>query len=95
MKRHPKTATFIVEVADTTLEYDRTTKAGIYARAGVEEYWIVNLPDRVLEVYRQPAPMTGKPLGYSYRTVTLHAANETVSPMAASEQAISVADLLP
>lgn len=34
VKRHPKTATLIIEVADITLEYDRTTKAGIYARAG-------------------------------------------------------------
>jgi Uma2 family endonuclease len=58
-KQHPTTAVLVVEVADTTLQFDRTTKAALYARAGIPEYWIVNLADRVLEVHRQPAPMTG------------------------------------
>src|SRR5207253_307637 len=44
----------LIEVADTTLQYDRTTKLGLYARFGVREVWIVNLIDRILEIHREP-----------------------------------------
>ena len=47
---HPTTALLVIEVSDTTLRLDRR-KAGLYASAGVPEYWIVNLIDRCLEVY--------------------------------------------
>jgi Uma2 family endonuclease len=94
-KRHPRTAALIIEVADTTLEFDRITKAGLYARAGVEEYWIVNLIDRVLEAHRHPAPMSGKPLGHYYRSVTQYAQTDAISPLAAPDCAVAIADLLP
>jgi hypothetical protein len=45
----------VIEVADTTLHIDRDVKAREYATAGIPEYWIVNLPERRLEVYRDPA----------------------------------------
>jgi Uma2 family endonuclease len=51
---HPQTAVLVVEVADSTLQYDRTTKARLYARNSIPEYWIVNLQERRLEVYRHP-----------------------------------------
>lgn len=60
---HPTQAVLVVEVADTTLTLDRTSKASAYARAGVPEYWIVNLGDRVLEVHREPAAMADQPTG--------------------------------
>jgi Uma2 family endonuclease len=92
---HPETAVMIVEVSDTTLLYDRTTKAGLYARAGIPEYWILNLNDRVLEIHRQPAPMAEQPLGYHYRSITRHTKLETISLLAAPEAALLIADLLP
>ena len=92
---HPTTAVLIVEISDTTLAYDRRTKTGLYARAGVAEYWIVNLVDRVLEVHRQPAPMTDMPIGHGYRSVVQYTAEQTVSPLAAPAQAVAVAALLP
>jgi Uma2 family endonuclease len=46
----------IIEVADSTLDYDRDVKKPIYAEAGLTEYWIVNLVDECLEVYRGPRP---------------------------------------
>lgn len=94
-QQHPTTAVLVVEVADTTLAFDRTTKAALYARAGIPEYWIVNLADRVLEVHRQPAPMAGQPLGHHYRSITRHTETETVSPLAAPNAALSIAALLP
>jgi Uma2 family endonuclease len=61
---HPTTAVLVVEVSDSSLKYDRTTKASLYARAGIPEYWILNLLDRNLEVYRSPEPDRAQPLRY-------------------------------
>ena len=52
--QHPRIAHLLVEVADTSLERDRTTKRRIYAQSGVPEYWIVNLAERCIDVYREP-----------------------------------------
>src|SRR5207244_12977958 len=51
---HPAHPALIVEVAESSLELDRQHKGSLYARAGVGDYWIVNLGDRILEVYRDP-----------------------------------------
>jgi Uma2 family endonuclease len=53
---HPTGALLVVEVADTSLLEDRLTKAAIYAAANVPEYWIVNLRDDWIEVFRSPEP---------------------------------------
>ena len=46
----------IIEVADTSLDYDREVKRSLYAEAGIPEYWIVNLAENCVEVHRQPRP---------------------------------------
>ena len=51
---HPSTALLVVEVADTSLLFDRTTKASLYARAGIADYWLLNLVDQIVEVHRTP-----------------------------------------
>jgi Uma2 family endonuclease len=51
---HPSRPVLVVEVADTSLALDRLRKGGLYARAGIADYWVVNLIDEVLEVYRKP-----------------------------------------
>lgn len=48
---HPKTAMLLVEVADSSLDFDRTTKAKLYAESGVPEYWVINLVDGLVEVH--------------------------------------------
>ncbi|MBI1728645.1 MAG: Uma2 family endonuclease [Candidatus Rokubacteria bacterium] len=53
---HPTHAVLIVGVAESSLRRDREDKGSLYARAGIGDYWIVNLVDRVLEVYREPGP---------------------------------------
>lgn len=92
---HPTTAVLVVEVSGSSLAFDRTTKAGLYARAGIPEYWILNLVERVLEVHRDPAPMAGKPLGHAYGTITRDTESETVSALAVPDRSIPVSDLLP
>jgi Uma2 family endonuclease len=93
--KQPTTAVLVIEVADTTLTFDRTTKAALYAKAGIEDYWIVNLRDRVLEVHRLPAPMADQPLGHHYRSITRYTDADTVSPLAMPQAVVAAADLLP
>jgi Uma2 family endonuclease len=91
----PTTALLVVEVSETALRYDRRPKAGLYARAGIADYWIVNLPDRRLEVHRQPGQDPGRPHGYGYGSVTVLQPGDWLSPLAAPQARIAVADLLP
>jgi len=91
----PSQAVLVVEVADSTLADDRKDKGNLYARARVPEYWIVNLVDRVLEVYRDPRPDASASYGWSFRSVQSLHAGEHVSPLAAPTARIPVADLLP
>lgn len=51
----PSDVLLLIEVADTSLDFDRNVKAPLYAQSGIAEYWIVNLPDRIVEVHREPA----------------------------------------
>jgi Uma2 family endonuclease len=78
----------VVEISDTTLGFDRCRKRELYARAGIPEYWIVNLPDSCVEVHRWPD-------GGDYAHVSGHDATSTLTALAASHGAIPVADLLP
>ncbi len=87
-EHHPDSAALVVEVADATLEFDRARKQQVYAEAAIPEYWIVNLIDRVLEVYRDPQ-------GAAYRSNLQFNEDEVVSPLAASGSHLSVSDLLP
>jgi Uma2 family endonuclease len=63
--RHPGTALLVVEVADESLRFDRHTKSALYARAGIPEYWIVNLVEMTIEIHRDPDPDSA-----SYRSVS-------------------------
>jgi Uma2 family endonuclease len=92
---HPDAAALLVEVADTTLLFARAWKASLYARAGIPEYWIVNLGARQLEVHRDPEPAPSARYGWAYGTVRQLGAEDEVSPLAAPEARIAVADLLP
>jgi Uma2 family endonuclease len=92
---HPTTALLVVEVADSTLAFDREHKSSLYARAGIADYWVMNLSERRLEVYRDPMPMPQARYGWSYRSVQLYAAEASVPPLAAPQAHIAVADLLP
>ncbi|HEV3262784.1 MAG TPA: Uma2 family endonuclease [Gemmataceae bacterium] len=90
---HPTTAVLLVEVSETTLANDRGPKASLYARAGIADYWIVNLVRTQLEVYRDPGPDPAQPFGFGYATRIVLSAQDVVSPLAAPQQPIAVADL--
>ncbi|MCS7066372.1 MAG: Uma2 family endonuclease [Fimbriimonadales bacterium] len=91
---HPESAVLVVEVADTSLEYDRTYKMSLYAQAGIPEYWIVNLRDQQVEVYREPAPMEGTVFGFGYKVREIRTPGEAICPLAKPDIAIKVEELL-
>jgi Uma2 family endonuclease len=92
---HPTRAALIVEVAQSGLALARGRKAAAYARAGIADYWILNLSDRVLEVYREPARPGPARRSWGYSAMETLGADATVAPLAAPAAAIRVADLLP
>jgi Uma2 family endonuclease len=94
-KANPTTSLLVVEVCDTTLSMDRNRKASLYAKAGIEDYWILNITQQQLEVYRQPRPDPSRRYGFGYADTTILSAAVTMTPLAAPQAGIAVADLLP
>ena len=88
LAEHPHNAVLVIEVAESSLAYDRGDKALLYARAGFPDYWIVNLVDGRVEVHRDPTP-TG------YRSVASLGSGDEIAPIAARAMRIAVAALLP
>lgn len=95
VRSHPTTAALVIEISDTTLTYDTTTKAELYATASIQEYWVLDLNARQLHVYRDPAPLSAPLSAVAYSTHLTLGPNDTVSPLAAPSSTILVADLLP
>lgn len=85
---HPEQAFLLIEVADASLAYDRETKAPIYAASGVPEYWLVNLVERVVEVYRHPE-------GGRYTSVDRLKPGARIAPEAFPDVQILVSEILP
>ena len=90
---HPTTAKLVVEVAESSLRYDRKEKAELYAQNRIEEYWILNLKKRCLEVYRRP--VKDKNLGFAYAEIFVVGETESVSPLTKPNSKIRVSDMLP
>ena len=92
---HPNQAALVVEVSDTTLGFDRGAKANDYAAAGVPEYWIVNLVDNRLEVFRKPVADSAVRGGWRYEESLRLDRSASVEPLAAAGRRLSVAEILP
>jgi Uma2 family endonuclease len=85
---HPTGALLVLEVTDTSQYHDRKRKVRTYAEARIQDYWIVNIPRDVLEVYRDPVDGV-------YRTRRTLRRGEQIAPLARPEAWIAVDDLLP
>src|SRR5438128_2413775 len=92
---HPARPALAIEVAQSSLSFDRQQKGSLYARAGVQDYWIVNLVDGVLEVYRDAAPDASAPYGWRYRSIQTLSPPALVAPLVLPSSPIPVAALLP
>jgi Uma2 family endonuclease len=84
----PKDVLLLVEVADSSLNFDRTVKLPLYAQAGIAEYWIVDLKRKTLFVHRKPA-------GDGYGDVTTHVAGERIALALAPEIVVSLDLMFP
>ncbi len=82
-----------LELADTSLRYDRTEKASVYAKAGIPEHWVLNLAQQCLEVHLDPGPDPEAPFGHAYRSRRVYQASEQVVPSRLSGS-FQVRDLL-
>lgn len=76
----------LVEVSDSTLAFDTTTKAGLYARAGIADYWVLDVNSQRTFVHR--SPRDGE-----YQSITAYEASEPVSPLAAPNAQLLWSDL--
>lgn len=87
----PRAALLVLEVADTSIRLDRGRKSDLYGKAGVPEYWIVNVPDGVLEVRREPSPA-------GYKSIRIFQPDDSVLPLAlegAGRPPLRASDFLP
>ena len=84
---HPTTADLVVEVADSSLDFDTNEKRLLYARAGIREYWVVDINGRRLLVYRDPQ-------AGDYAAQQALGPVAVVSPLAAPAASVRVAALL-
>lgn len=88
LEHHPRTAVLVIEVAGDSLRLDRQSKATLYGRAGIPEYWIANLAEATVEVHRDPDRATG-----TYRTKTVIRSGETLVATGVPNVRIEVAAL--
>ncbi len=88
--RHPgpKDIILLVEVSESSLRFDQGRKLVAYAKAGIKEYWIVNLVRRWVEIYREPSP------DGSYGSVTRKQNDDLIAPEEFPDATMRVADLL-
>ena len=84
----PAEARLAVEVSDRTLRQDLNAKKVQYGRAGIPEYWVININARTLHVFREPTEN-----GYAQEAIL--SSDSAVTPLAAPSAAVAVADLLP
>jgi Uma2 family endonuclease len=83
----PSVAFLLIEVAESSLALDRGKKLRLYASCGVPEYWVVNLPERCIEVYTQPSPG-------AYGHVERYERGQSIRLLAFSDVEIAVSDVL-
>lgn len=85
---HPTTAQLVIEVADSSVYRGRELKASLYARSGIQEYWIVNLGEKTLEVFREPSQD-----GYLSKAVLRP--SDSLSPLSRPQVSLAVRRFLP
>jgi Uma2 family endonuclease len=92
-KPHPAGGVLVIEVSDTSIDHDRD-KALEYAAAGILEYWIIDVNDRCIEVYRNPVQDRTALLGLRYPPPTIVRENETITALTGGK-GVKVSELLP
>jgi len=84
----PSDVRLVVEISDTTITFDRKVKAGLYARGGIAEYWVVDVTGRQIIVHRNPRDG-------AYSDVVSYSAGESIEPLSAPGRKFLVDDAFP
>ena len=85
----------VIEVAETTLRYDRVTKGSLYASHGVQDYWIINIPEDRVDVYRMPVKDLKAKFGWKYQDVQSIARGEEIELLADPAMRVPTNRMLP
>jgi Uma2 family endonuclease len=91
----PTSASLVIEVAEPSVAYDRDRKGPLYAAAGIQEYWLINLPERCLEVHRRCMPDAASFSGWRFQERQRLRDGDQAAPLVAPEVVIAVDTLLP
>jgi Uma2 family endonuclease len=91
----PRSAVLVVEVAISTREFDLGEKAEIYAGAGIEDYWVIEVEARRLHAHRRTIPDTTLVRGRRYSQIEVLSESATIAPLAMPNRPIRLSDLLP
>jgi len=96
-REHPARPVLVVEVAASRsrLTFDRAHKGSLYARTGLADYWILNLVQNVLEIYRTPVADDSSAFGWRYDSRDVLTPDATAAPLAVRDARITIRDLLP
>jgi Uma2 family endonuclease len=86
---------FVIEISDSTYRKDSGPKLRAYAAAGIPDYWIVNIPQQQVEVYRSPVNSTGKKSGWHYEQRELLSRGNQISPLSRPDLSFPTEALLP
>ncbi len=95
LQHHPKTAELVIEIANASVNYDRKNKGSLYAKAQIPEFWLINLIDKCVEVYRKPVKDRVQVFGYKYSSCRILRSGDSISPLCLPGVKIAVKELLP
>lgn len=95
VKHHPKSAELVVEISNASAKYDRENKGSLYAKANIPEFWLVNLPQNCVEVYREPVKDRNQPFGFTYSKCLIVKSGDSISPLCLPKIKIAVKQILP
>ncbi|MDB5301497.1 MAG: uncharacterized protein JWO87_3160 [Phycisphaerales bacterium] len=85
----------VIEISDETLLFDQTIKSSLYAANAIADYWVVNVKDRQVEVYRDPVPDPTRRHGHRYSSINTFKPGTSISPLAAPDVRFEVEKMLP
>lgn len=92
---HPQTAVLVVEVSNTSLEFDLNTKSHLYASMAVPDYWVLDLENRQLHLHREPIADEAAPFNHRYQQIKIISVDSQIAPLEKPDAAIAVVDILP
>jgi Uma2 family endonuclease len=84
----------IIEVSESSLQYDRVRKSSLYAMNGIADYWVADVAAKQVEVFRDPARDTSQPYGWGYKQITVFKLQDRIASLAKPSESIDVASFV-